>query len=134
MILEGRNGYSKKESNLSNSYIAGFGHPLYSNADDDPPKEPEDDDEPVTAPVASSCEVILPLLRNGDTGATVKNAQALLISKGYPCGGRYVAGRENPDGEFGPTTEKSVKSFQSLKKLRADGIIDAGTWKALLTA
>ncbi len=120
-----KNTYSR-----TNSYIAGYGHPLYSNTDDEQPMEPEDGNEPVIG----SCQIILPLLRKGDTGAAVKNAQALLISKGYPCGGRVVAGRESPDGEFGPTTEKSVKSFQSIKKLQADGIVGAGTWKALLTA
>ena len=117
----------------SNSYIAGYGHPLYSNSDDDPPKEPEDD-APATAPVTSSCEVVLPLLKRGDTGAAVRNAQALLISKGYPCGGRYSGGRENPDGDYGPTTENSVKNFQSNRKLQADGKIGGDTWKALLTA
>ena len=63
----------------------------------------------------------------------MKNAQALLISKGYACGGRIVQGSEVPDGDFGPTTEKSVRSFQSQKKLDNDGIIDSDTWTALLT-
>ena len=131
VTVEGNSSDQVKKNtyNRSNSYIAGYGHPLYSDSDDTPPKEPEDD-----TPAASSCEVVLPLLRNGDAGATVKNAQALLIAKGYPCGGRYISGRETPDGEFGPTTEKSVKSFQSLKNLQPDGVIGAGTWKALLTA
>ena len=62
------------------------------------------------------------------------NAQILLISKGYYCGGRIVAGCESADGEFGPTTEKSVKSFQDKNNLTADGIIGSDTWKALLTA
>ena len=64
----------------------------------------------------------------------VKNAQALLIHHGYACGGRIVAGHENPDGEFGPTTEKAVKDFQTLRKLEADGEIGKDTWTALLTA
>ena len=63
----------------------------------------------------------------------VKNAQALLIQHGYACGGRIVAGHENPDGEFGPTTEKAVKDFQTLRKLEADGEIGKDTWTALLT-
>ena len=33
------------------------------------------------------------------------NAQTLLISKGYPYGGRVTAGRETADGDFGPATE-----------------------------
>ena len=47
----------------------------------------------------------LPLLKNGATGVAVTNAQTLLISKGYPCGGRVTAGRETADGDFGPATE-----------------------------
>jgi len=80
-----------------------------------------------------TCEAKAPLLKKGDTGNTVKNAQALLISKGYACGGRIVQGNEVPDGDFGPTTEKSVRSFQSQKKLDTDGIIGSDTWTALLT-
>ncbi len=133
--VEGNSSDQVKKNTYSRSsgYIAGYGHPLYSNAEDDPPKEPEDD-KPVETPAAGSCEVVLPLLERGDTGAAVKNAQTLLISKGYPCGGRYVAGRETPDGDYGPTTENSVKNFQSIKKLQADGKIGGETWKTLLTA
>ena len=133
VTVEGNSSDQVKKNtyNRSNSNIAGYGHPLYSNADEDPPKEPVED-EP--APVAVSCNVALPLLKRGDTGVTVKNAQTLLIAKGYPCGGRYSGGRENPDGDYGPTTENSVKNFQSIRKLQADGKIGTDTWKALLTA
>ena len=50
-----------------------------------------------------------------------------------PHNHRVVNGTEIPDGEFGPTTEKAVKAFQSLKSLKADGEIGADTWTALLT-
>lgn len=132
--VEGNSGDQVKKNTYSrsSSYIAGYGHPLYSNTDDDPPKEPEDETPPA-APATGSCEVALPLLKRGDTGTAVKNAQTLLIAKGYPCGGRYSGGRENPDGDYGPTTENSVKNFQSIKKLQADGKIGGDTWKTLLT-
>ena len=81
-----------------------------------------------------TCKVDLPQLKNGAVGSAVMNAQILLIAKGYYCGGRIVSGRECADGEFGPTTEKSVKSFQTKRNLTADGIIGSDTWKALLTA
>lgn len=81
-----------------------------------------------------SCKVDLPQLKNGSVGSAVMNAQILLIAKGYYCGGRIVSGRESADGEFGPTTERSVKNFQRSKNLNADGVIGAATWKALLTS
>ena len=77
--------------------------------------------------------VDLPVLKRGDISNTVMNAQALLIQHGYFCGGRVIAGRENPDGDFGPNTEKAVKSFQNLRKLEPDGKICARTWTVLLT-
>ena len=120
---------------LGNGYIAGYGHPLYSDTPTDavavPAPEAVPEPEPVSAPV--TCIISIPQLKNGSTGSAVKNAQTLLIAKGYACGGRVTAGREKADGEFVPTTEGSVKAFQSKKNLSADGIIGAATWKALLT-
>ena len=133
VTVEGNSGNQVKKNtyNRSNSYIAGYGHPLYSETST-VVTEPA---SPVTAPAntAVTCIVSIPQLKNGSSGAAVKNAQTLLIAKGYPCGGRITAGRETADGDFGPTTEKSVKSFQGQKNLTADGIIGAATWKALLT-
>ena len=128
-----KNTYSR-----SNGYIAGYGHPLYS----DTPAAATEKPEPVAVPApeqdptptATTCIISLPQLKNGATGSAVKNAQVMLIARGYPCGGRVLAGRETADGEFGPTTERSVKSFQGQNKLQADGIIGADTWKALITS
>lgn len=118
----------------SNGYIAGYGHPLYSDtAVFAETPAPAAVPAPETEPATVTCIISLPLLKNGATGVAVTNAQTLLIAKGYACGGRVTAGREKADGEFGPTTEGSVKAFQSKKNLSADGIIGATTWKALLT-
>ena len=84
------------------------------------------------APVGQTVTVKIPLLKKGMTSNTVKNAQALLIRHGYACGGRIVAGRETPDGEFGPATEKAVRAFQNLRKLDPDGEIGKDTWSELL--
>ena len=134
VTVEGNSSDQVKRNtyNRSNSYIAGYGHPLYS----DSATTAEEPAKPVTAPETPTvtCIVTLPQLKSGTTGNAVMNAQILLIAKGYPCGGRIVSGREIADGDFGPTTEKSVKSFQGQKNLTADGIIGAATWKALLTA
>ncbi len=83
-------------------------------------------------PDASMCEVTVPVLKNGDSGTAVRNAQALLIARGCCCGGRYVMGREEPDGIFGPVTEKTVMSLQALHRLEPDGIIGSDTWTILL--
>ncbi len=36
------------------------------------------------------------------------------------------------DGDYGPTTQSAVESFQSAKGLTADGIVGPATWAALL--
>lgn len=119
----------------SNGYIAGYGHPLYSDtAVFAETPAPAAVPAPETEPATVTCIISLPLLKNGATGVAVTNAQTLLISKGYPCGGRVTAGRETADGDFGPATERSVKNFQAKRNLAADGVIGAATWKALLTA
>lgn len=132
VTVEGNSSDQVKKNTYSraSSYIAGYGHPLYSDSDG---ASSTADSVPATTPVLTTCDVKVPLLKNGDNSAAVKNAQALLILKGYSCGGRFKLGRETPDGEFGTTTEKSVKSFQGKKKLAADGIIGSDTWTALLT-
>ncbi len=131
VTVEGNSSDQVKKNtyNRSNSYIAGYGHPLYGESDPAPVTPPAEE-----VPVNATCQVGLPQLKNGAEGTAVKNAQILLIDKGYYCGGPLRAGREIADGEFGPTTERSVKSFQTQRNLAADGIIGSVTWKALLTA
>ena len=133
IVVEGNSGDQVKKLtyNRKSAIIAGYGHPKYD--ENDAPKAAAE--EPVFKPPASASQsevVHLPLLKSGAVSNAVKNAQALLIRHGYACGGRVIAGRENPDGEFGPVTEKAVKSFQHLKKLEADGEIGAETWIKLL--
>ena len=134
VVVEGNSSdrVQKLTYDRNSSRIAGYGHPRFDESEQAPSAE-----EPILtppAPAAQTVTVTLPLLQRGATGNSVKNAQALLICHGYCCGGRIVEGRENPDGEFGPATEKAVKSFQHLRALEADGEIGADTWTALLTA
>ena len=135
VVVEGNSSdrVQKLTYDKGSSRIAGYGHPKYD--DDAPASDPAE--EPVLKPPVPEGQTVtvkLPLLNRGAVSSTVKNAQALLIRHGYSCGGRVIAGRETPDGEFGPTTEKAVKSFQNLRKLEPDGQIGADTWTALLTA
>lgn len=137
VVVEGNSSdrVQKLTYDRNSSRIAGYGHPKYGEepaAATEPAEEPVQPVQPVQ-PTGETCTVKLPVLKNGAVSNTVKNAQALLIRHGYACGGRIIAGRENPDGEFGPATERAVKSFQNLKKLEADGLIGADTWTGLLT-
>jgi len=36
-----------------------------------------------------------------------------------------------PDGDFGPLTQKAVVGWQTAHKIKATGVVDAATWKAL---
>ena len=134
VVVEGNSSdrVQKLTYDRNSSRIAGYGHPKYeSNEASDLPST----EEPVLkppAPVGQTVTVKLPLLKKRMTGNAVKNAQAILIQHGFACGGRIVAGRENPDGEFGPATEKAVKSFQHLRALEADGVVGKDTWTTLL--
>lgn len=65
------------------------------------------------------------LLKEGDKGDAVKSIQALLNEKGY----NIIA-----DGHFGPKTTQAVKNFQKANNLNVDGVVGAGTIKALRTA
>ncbi|MEV8227097.1 peptidoglycan-binding domain-containing protein [Streptomyces sp. NPDC079167] len=58
----------------------------------------------------------------GDSGAKVKELQALLIHHGYSVGSGRV------DGYFGAGTESAVKRFQTANEITPDGIVGANTW------
>lgn len=123
---------ARRSYSLSDGSILGYGRPPYDSVTDE--TAPAAVADPVPAgPKEILVSVSIPLLKKGAVSNAVKNAQALLIHHGYTCGGRIIAGYENPDGEFGPATVKAVKDFQALRKLEADGEIGTDTWTALLT-
>lgn len=63
------------------------------------------------------------VLKNGSKGEEVKELQAKLKQKGYFTG--------EVTGYFGSKTEDAVKRFQAKNKLSSDGVVGAGTMKAL---
>ena len=67
----------------------------------------------------------LPLLRRGSAGDAVRAVQYLLLTRGMTLP-KYGA-----DGDYGQETEDTVKEFQRLKGLEADGECGALTWDAL---
>ena len=123
---------AEKCYSLSSSFIVGYGRPrweLVSNVSVD--AKPEEPKPQQTA--GETCMATLPTLREGDTGVAVERVQTLLIARGYHCGGRTVGGREQPDGEFGPSTANAVKSLQKIVKIAEDGVVGADTYRAILT-
>ena len=65
-------------------------------------------------------------LRRGSRGADVKAMQKAMNLMGFDTG--------NPDGAFGPGTEKAVKAMQSKLGLKPDGLVGPGTRKAMTQA
>lgn len=90
-------------------------------------------DQPIEPDKGVVCAVELPVLKIGNTGAWVKLLQRQLIAMGKSCGCRKNKyGIEEPDGQFGPTTEKSVKELQGEAKIGIDGIAGQETWPVAL--
>ena len=118
-------GVQVYRAGLGQNFFDQFAGTAAAPVEETPSAEPQ--------PEAELVSVNVPVLARDAVSNAVSNAQALLIRQGYACGGRIINGHEQPDGIFGPTTEKAVKDFQSLKGLASDGVIGADTWTALLT-
>ena len=135
IVVEGNSSdrVQKLSYSRSSGSIAGYGHPWYEKVTATPEESQsaQTTEDPIPSP--KTVVVQLSLLKQGATGKPVENAQALLIHRGYNCGGRKFLGRETPDGEFGPATEKAVRSFQTKAALESDGEIGEETWTALIT-
>ena len=135
-------GIFKKTYDTATYYIPGYGRPNYAmlvgkvvpnlpvaaapdaseiepNSPDDPYEEPETD-------TSTDTVYSRPMLKYGSTGSYVKEAQELLISKGYSVGA------DGADGVFGSNTYYAVKEFQKANFLEVDGIIGNMTWAKLL--
>ena len=66
---------------------------------------------------------LCPVLRDGASGAAVKELQKRLRAEGYDPG--------KIDGVFGSKTKTAVLSFQASNHLVQDGIVGRKTWTAL---
>jgi peptidoglycan hydrolase-like protein with peptidoglycan-binding domain len=64
-----------------------------------------------------------PTVRPGARGERVYAIQYLLQARGYRVGA---------DGRYGPVTTRSVRAFQRLRGLRADGVVGSSTWTRLI--
>jgi len=73
----------------------------------------------------------MPLLKRGSKGEVVKRLQEVLTN-GAP--GAWNTTPQGIDGDFGPHTEASVKSFQTWGEVTSDGIVGDQTWSVSLHA
>jgi peptidoglycan hydrolase-like protein with peptidoglycan-binding domain len=71
----------------------------------------------VPAKLPASC-------KRASKGKAVTQLQQRLNELGFDCG--------KVDGSFGSRTEQAVKAFQTKRGLKADGVVGAKTWTALL--
>ena len=119
MCVEKTRGYVKDNKKKLINAVVGWGRPVYAGEENSPllSKRNMAPVEKTSIPVKKSAPQPFKPLKFGSKGQEVKNVQTLLGIKS--------------DGEFGPSTEKAVKVFQLSKKLSANGIVDAITFKVL---
>jgi hypothetical protein len=117
MCVEKTRAYVKNKT-LINA-VVGWGRPVYAGEENAPLLSKAvavAEEKPVVKPAAKKSAAFKPL-KNGSKGTGVKTIQTLLGIKA--------------DGSFGPGTEIAVKSFQKRAGLKATGIVDQSTLKAL---
>ena len=117
MCVEKTRAYVKHKT-LMNA-VVGWGRPVYAgeeNLELLSKAVAVVEAKPAVKPVAKKSAVFKPL-KNGSKGTGVKTIQTLLGIKA--------------DGSFGSGTEIAVKSFQKRTGLKATGIVDQATLKAL---
>lgn len=78
-------------------------------------------------PTYTSFRLPLRTLRRGARGPDVAALQSFLIGEKAMRGGTI-------DGNFGSMTEVAVMDWQRYKRLKADGVVGAQTWVALIQA
>ncbi|MFH7024814.1 MAG: peptidoglycan-binding protein [Heteroscytonema crispum UTEX LB 1556] len=76
------------------------------------------------ANINENITVEMPVLQIGANGKAVRFLQRLLIAYGF-------FSRDLLTDEFNGRTELSVKNFQTVYRLRIDGIVGEETWQKL---
>lgn len=137
VVIEGNYSDQVKQRTIKRGdrFIRGYGIPDYDRWAATAGAEPQEGEGTIivdtTAETPATAQdnratALLPLVRYGDKGETVRAVQGILIARGYSCG-RYGA-----DGDFGNDTLAAVLAIQRWNRLEADGIVGAQTWAALL--
>lgn len=124
MCVEKTRAYVKENKKRLLNAVVGWGRPVYAGEENLPllskigsSDAPKATTKAVKPKASKPAKAAFNSLKVGSKGQDVKKVQKLLGI--------------NADGEFGPGTEKAVKAFQSSQKLKADGVVDAITFKAL---
>jgi peptidoglycan hydrolase-like protein with peptidoglycan-binding domain len=74
----------------------------------------------------------VPTASVGQKGDDVKKIQQALKFKGYNLG-TTGPNKDGIDGDFGPTTQRAIKDFQTKRKLKSTGSVDQLTRNELFT-
>ena len=124
MCVEKTRAYVKNNKKKLINAVVGWGRPVYTGEENlpllskvgssDAPVKPS---SATPAQASSSAKKVFKPFKIGAKGAYVKSIQEALGL--------------NPDGDFGPGTEKAVKAFQKSKGIKPNGIVDAATYKAI---
>ena len=69
------------------------------------------------------------VIRRGDRGERVRDVQARLLHLGF-----HLDQREAEEGDFGPSTEATLRAFQQERGLLVDGVLGPDTWHELVEA
>ena len=93
--------------------------------------EVEEDKPTAPNPARNDYQLILPMLRKGDDGDTVRALQILLKANGYDLG-TYGPKGDGVDGEFGSATARAVRALQVARDLEIDEIAGPQVMGALM--
>ena len=102
-------GVRAKSYSLKSTYIDGYGRPPYASVN------PSGEAQSTITPAPTAQKLGDRILKNGMSGADVKELQSDLIRLGYNLG------KWGADGDFGDCTELAVKRFQTQEDLVPDG-------------
>jgi cell wall-associated NlpC family hydrolase len=124
MCVEKTRGYVKNNKKKLLNGVVGWGRPVYTGEENLPLlSKVGSSDAPVKAsakaPATAEKKEFKPF-KIGAKGSSVKKVQEAL--------------KVTADGEFGPGTEKAVKSFQKKFNLPVTGIVDSTTYNKILGA
>jgi hypothetical protein len=111
---------------LAAAGVFSSGHEAASSTTLVPTTSPTTATTPTTTQAGTAPPAPTTPLKPGDTGAPVKVLQRALAYLGYSVG--------TIDGQYGPSTEKAVTSFQRANGLTPDGVLGPKTRAALRTA